>query len=297
MTPSYVELHARSAYSFLRGASNPEELAEMAAKLELPAMALCDRDGVYGAPRFYASAREIGVRPIVGSELTLEDGSVLPVLVQNRTGYQNLCRRITQAKLRGTNDHAPARWDEIAPFAEGLVALSGDEEGPICRALATDDRVTAEKTMRRLVETFGEGNVFVEVQRHLRRGEEVTNDALFDLADHLKLPALATNGVLHAQAKERAVLDVFTCARHHTHLDAAGRLLALNEERHLKSPGRVARLFADRMDAIENTVRLAERLDFSLEKLGYEFPRYQVPPGETMDSHLRKMTMAGARAR
>ena len=102
MTPSYIELHARSAFSFLRGASFPEHLAQRAAHSEMPAMALCDRDGVYGAPRFHAAAAECGLRAIVGSELTLEDGGVLPVLVANRTGYQNLCRLITEAKLRGT---------------------------------------------------------------------------------------------------------------------------------------------------------------------------------------------------
>jgi len=138
MTP-YLELHARSAFSFLRGSAFPEHLAERAAQLELPAMALCDRDGVYGAPRFYAAAREHGVRPIIGSELTLADGSVLPVLVETRAGYQNLCRLITQAKLRGTKAEAPVRWEELAEFAEGLVALTGDEEGPVQRCLDRDD--------------------------------------------------------------------------------------------------------------------------------------------------------------
>ena len=297
MTPRYVELHARSAFSFLRGASNPVKLAEEAASLELSAMALCDRDGVYGAPRFYAAAREVGVRPVVGAELTLENGAVLPVLVQNRTGYQNLCRLITQAKLRGTKEHAPVQWGELAEFTEGLVALTGDEEGPVRRALAVDDRAAAEKCLRQLQQAFGTEQVYVEVQRHLRRGEELENDALFALADHCKVPLLATNGVLYAKPTESAVLDVFTCVRAHTHLDAAGRLLALNEERHLNTPERMARLFADRPEAITNTVRLAERLQFTLENLGYEFPRYPVSDGETMDSFLRKVTMAGARAR
>ena len=98
----YVELHARSAFSFLRGASSPEQLAKCAAELGLPALALCDRDGVYGAPRLYTAAREHGLRAIVGAELTMEDETVLPVLVESRTGYQNLCRLITRAKLRGT---------------------------------------------------------------------------------------------------------------------------------------------------------------------------------------------------
>ena len=134
MTPGYVELHARSAFSFLRGASQPEALVETAARLGLPALALCDRDGVYGTARFHARAREHGVRPIVGAELTLDDGSVLPVLVASREGYQNLCRLITRAKLRGSKHHAPVRWDELAEFTAGLVALTGDEDGAVRRA-------------------------------------------------------------------------------------------------------------------------------------------------------------------
>ncbi|MEQ1861210.1 MAG: error-prone DNA polymerase [Chthoniobacteraceae bacterium] len=295
MTPGYVELHARSAFSFLRAASPPEQLAERAAQLGFPAMALLDRDGVYGAPRFFARGREHGLRAITGAELTLDDGSVLPVLVASRTGYRNLCQLITRAKLRGTKHHAPVRWDELAEFAEGLVALTGDEEGPVRRAL--DDRPAVQHAAERLIAAFGKDNVLVEIQRHLRRGEERGNDALCDLADALRLPLLATNGVLHATPEQRRVLDVFTCARNHTHLDAAGRLLALNDERHLKPATRMARLFADHPEAVSNTIRLAERLEFTLENLGYEFPRYQGMQREEMDVFLRKMTLAGARSR
>ena len=294
---SYVELHARSACSFLRGASRPEELVHRAARLDVPAMAICDRDGVYGSARHYAAAKEEGVRAIVGAELTMDDGSVVPVLVAEREGYRNLCQLITRAKLRGTKTHAPVRWEELAEFAAGLVALTGDEEGPVRRALARNDREGAMAGVRRLTAAFGGKNVYLEIQRHLRRGEERENDALRDLASAAKLPLLATNGVLHATRAERAVLDVFTCARNHTHLDAAGRLLSLNDERHLKSARRMAALFADAPEAIANTVRLAERLDFALNDLGYSFPRYPVPEGETMDSWLRKVTMDGARWR
>ena len=293
----YVELHARSACSFLRAASHPQALAARAAELGLPAVALCDRDGVYGAARFFAGAKEHGIRAIVGAELTMDDGSVLPVLVESRAGYRNLCQLITRAKLRGTKEEAPARWDDLAEFSSGLVALTGDEEGPLRRALAGDNRAGALACVSRLVSAFGKENVFVEIQRHLRRGEEREADALCDLAAASGLPLLATNGVLHATRDERAVLDVFTCARNHTHLDNAGRLLALNDERHLKPAPHMGRLFADMPEAVTNTVRLAERLGFTLENLGYEFPRYRVPDGETMDSFLRKVTMAGARAR
>ncbi len=294
---SYVELHARSACSFLRGASHPEALVARSAELSIGTLAVCDRDGVYGSARAHAQARESGVRAIVGAELTLDDGSVLPVLVESCEGYRNLCQLITRAKLRGTKTDAPVRWDELAEFSAGLVALTGDEEGPLRRALARDDRGGASACVSRLMSAFGKSNVFVEMQRHLRRGEESENDALRDLAAASGLPLLATNGVLHATRNERAVLDVFTCARHHTHLDAAGRLLSLNDERHFKPAAQMARLFADAPEAVTNTVRLAERLGFTLENLGYEFPRYRVPEGETMDSFLHKVTMAGARAR
>src|SRR6266446_1486876 len=121
----YIELHASSAFSFLRGGSFPEQLAEVAAELEMPALALCDRDGVYGAQRFSVAAREHGIRPIIGAELSMEDGSILPVLVENRTGYRNLCELLTQAHLRSEKGNCAVRWDELPQFSEGLVAFLG----------------------------------------------------------------------------------------------------------------------------------------------------------------------------
>ena len=122
---SYFELHACSAFSFLRGGSFPEQLAEVAAELEMPAIALLDRNGVYGAQRFSVAAREHGVRPIIGAELSMEDGSILPVLVENRTGYKNLCELLTQAHLRSEKGKCAVQWDDLAEFADGLVAFLG----------------------------------------------------------------------------------------------------------------------------------------------------------------------------
>ncbi len=316
MRRDYVELHARSAFSFLRGASFPEQLAEQAEKLELPAVALCDRDGVYGAPRFYGKGKEdnLNVRLILGAELTLEGGAVLPVLVKSRTGYRNLCQLITRAKLRAghspdsrgsqrlkagapTKAGTPVGWDELAEFAEGLVALTGDDEGPISRCLVEDNPAGAHERVTRLREAFGDGNVFIEVQRHLRRGEERRIRQLRDLASAGRLPLLATNGALYAKREQRAVLDVFTCARHHTHLDAAGRLLSANDERHLKSAAEMSALFRDLPEAIDHTVALAERLEFRLCDLGYQFPTFPVPAGETEAGFLRQRVMEGARGR
>src|ERR1700704_5614065 len=120
---AFVELHACSAFSFLRGGSFPEQLAETAAELEMPAMALLDCNGVYGAQRFSVAAREQNVRPIIGSELTLEDGTILPVLVKDRTGYKNLCELLTQAHLRSEKGKCTVQWNELSDFAEGLIAL------------------------------------------------------------------------------------------------------------------------------------------------------------------------------
>src|SRR5690242_7053792 len=121
----FVELHASSAFSFLRGGSFPEQLAEVAGELEMPAIALCDRNGVYGAQRLSVAAREHGVRPIVGAELAMEGGGILPVLVENRTGYKNLCELLTQAHLRSEKGKCEIRWDELPQFAQGLVGFVG----------------------------------------------------------------------------------------------------------------------------------------------------------------------------
>jgi error-prone DNA polymerase len=282
----FVELHACSAFSFLRGGSFPEQLAHTAAELEMPAMALLDRNGVYGAQRFSVAAREHNIRPIIGAELSMEDGVNLPVLVENRTGYKNLCGLLTQAHLRSEKGKCAVKWDELPQFAEGLVALFGSS-----LLLAAD---TATSTV---IRTFERENVFVEIQRHFVRGEEQVNRQLVDLARANRLSILATNGVQYAKPYGREVLDVFTCIREHTHLDAAGKLLAQNAERHLKSDREMRELFRDLPEAIENTTRLAERLTFSLENLGYEFPEFPVPAGHSMESFLRTIVWFGAQQR
>jgi error-prone DNA polymerase len=305
----YFELHARSAFSFLRGASPPATLAAEAARLGLPGLALCDRDGVYGAPRLYGAARDHALRPLVGCELTLVDGTVLPLLVASRTGYQNLCRLITATKLEERPAHAPeplrrerkrpcfATWEEIAPLAGGLIALTGDTEGPVLSAWRTGGPAAADAALRQLLQVFGRDRVYVEVQRHRVRGEERAVRFLRDLATAHRLPLLATGGVTHATRADRPISDVFTCLRHHTTLDAAGRLLAPNAERHLHSAAVMATRFADLPEAVAESVRLAERLEFTLRDLGYHFPDFPVPAGETMASHLRARTYAGAAER
>jgi len=294
---SYVELHARSAFSFLRGASLPEHLVEIAAKQRLAAMAVCDRNGVYGAPRSFMASKEHGIRSLVGSELTLEDGSVLPVLVMNRMGYQNLCRMTTRAQLRAPKGESRILWKELEEFNEGLLVLTGDEEGPLRSSVRKSDRNRANEIVGRLTRAFGRDRVYVELQRHYVPNEDHIVDDLRELAEAHRLPVVATNGVLYGESWGRDVLDVLTCARNHTHLDAAGLLLSANGERYIKSAKEMVRLFRDLPDAIANTERIADRLEFTLQDLGYEFPRFPVPEGQTMDSTLRKLTYFGAQQR
>src|SRR6266550_4732737 len=286
---SYCELHCCSAFSFLRGGSFPEQLAEVAADLEMPAIALLDRNGVYGAQRFSVAAREHSVRPIIGAELSMEDGSILPVLVENRTGYKNLCGLLTQSHLRSEKGNCAVRWDDLAEFAQGLVALFGSGSARAPQTIANCAQF--------LIDNFGPENVFVELQRHFIRGEERINRELIDLAHAHRLPLVATNGVQYAKPYGREVLDVFTCIREHTHLDVTGKLLTRNAERHLKSDREMRAIFADLPEAIENTSRLAERLTFSLENIGYKFPEYPVPVGHSMDSFLRTIVWFGAQQR
>ena len=309
---SYVELHACSAFSFLRAASFPEQLGEVAAELSMPALALLDRNGIYGAQRFSVAAREQNIRPIIGCELEMEDGGILPLLVQNRTGYKNLCELLTQAHLRSEKGKCAVRWNELPQFAEGLVVLFGSGSARFQHASfgilpneslredaanGTQDGGAPADRAQFLVDVFGRDNVFVEIQRHLLRGEERINRQLVDLARTYRLSILATNAVQYAKPYGREVLDVFTCIRKHTHLDAAGNLLTQNSERHLKSEREMRELFHDLLEAIENTSQLAERLTFQLENLGYEFPEYPVPAGHTMDSFLRTIVWFGAQQR
>jgi error-prone DNA polymerase len=280
MTEAYIELHARSAFSFLQGASLPEELVQIAANFSYPAMAIVDRDGVYGAPRFHQAAKKAGIRAHIGAEITCTDGFQYPLLVENRTGYQNLCRLVTRMKLRAKKGEGAATPEELAECAKGLICLA-----------------PAAETIEHALCIFGRANVFAEVQRHCNREEEARNQAQIAAARRLRVPIVATNGVRHAMPAQCEALDALTCIRNHVPLAAAGRLLEWNNERHLKSAAEMSRLFADLPDAIANTREISARLQFTLADLGYEFPRYPVPPGETMMSFLRQRTDEGARRR
>src|SRR6204780_5167034 len=289
----YTELHARSAFSFLEGASLPEELAAVCKEYGMASMALLDRDGVYGAPRFYLAAKKINIAAHIGAEVSSAAGWRYPLLAESREGYQNLCRLITKMKLRAPKGKGDVSGAEVAEYSRGLVCLTGGEEGPLAHALAQGGIESGKECVQRLCELFGKQNVYVELQRHFLREEEARNHAAIEIAEKLGLPLLATNGVRHAVPQRREVLDVFTCIRHHHTLATAGRLLARNSELHMKTPDEMVKLFSDLPEAIANTQLLASRLQFTLKDLGYEFPKYPVPNGGTQMQFLRESTRDG----
>ncbi len=323
----YIELHTRSAFSFLEGASLPEELAGACHAHRMPAMALLDRDGVYGAARFHLAMKKLDRKAHIGAEITsllphitLADNLALPrvsLLCTSREGYQNLCRLVTRMKLRApkypaslprqikreeieellVSSQAVASIDDLTEFSSGLICMTGGDEGPLACALKRGGMEEARRTLKQLIVIYRHENVHVELQRHYNRAQESRNQAAIELARSLKLPLLATQGAQYASPGAREILDVFTCIRHHRHLDTAGRLLSHNSERHIKSPQEMLRLFADLPEATANTLELSSRLGFTLNDLGYKFPAYPVPAGETMSLFLRSRTMEGARER
>jgi error-prone DNA polymerase len=200
-------------------------------------------------------------------------------------------------KLRAKKGGGSIREEELEEHAQGLICLTGGAEGPLAAVLRHGGIEEARKQVERLIGWFGRGNVYIELQRHFHREEETRNRAAIAIARSLNLPLLATNGVCYATAKDRELCDAFTAIRHHRTLSTAGRLLARNSERHLKSPQEMQQLFADLPEAIRNTRELSARLEFTLNDLGYQFPRYPVPDGETMNSFLRERAWEGFRQR
>jgi error-prone DNA polymerase len=294
----YIELHAASAFSFLEGASLPETLVDRAAALGYPAVALLDRDGVYGIPRFHLAAKAAGLRAIVGAEITVRTNGQtrpptlwrLPLLVASQEGYRNLCRLVTRMKLAAPKGEGAIVLEDLEGHTAGLVALAG-------RAALDASAYGVGGLLDRLVGLFGRDGVYVELQRHLLRDEEADNQALRALAAAFRVPVVASNGVRFAAADERPLFDVLTCIRHKTTLARAGRRLAWNAERYLKAPDVMAQLFDDVPDAVRATRDLADRLTYTMADLGYRFPDYPVPAGETQASFLRRITEVGARDR
>lgn len=300
----YAELHSWSNFTFLEGGSHPEELVDRAAELGLAALALTDRDGLYGCVRFSGRARERGLAAVVGAELTFGGsgdryaGSRIVLLVEDATGYANLCELISRAQLRGSKGDARLEPADFAGRSEGLIALSGGADGRVERALACDGAAAAASEIRRFGEIFGE-RFYLELQQHLTEDETRRNARLIELGRELHVACVATNAPAYAVKEHAAAADVLRCVKLGISLERARFENALrpNAEFYVKSPAAMRRLFRAYPEAVEQTLQVAQRCRFRLERLTGQFPLFPVEEGKTRQSYLRELTYRGAAIR
>jgi error-prone DNA polymerase len=283
----FYELHTRSAFSFLSSGSQPQRLAARAAELEIPGAALLDRDTVAGAVRFHFEAKERGIKPIIGAEITMDDGSLLPLVPMTLKGYQNLSKLITTIKLRHKKGEHFATRKDIEEYSPGLLCFTGGVDGFIHNSIKQG---RGQLDLAWLNYVF-EKRLYVELQRHHLRNEEFINQQLLGYAHKLRISYFASNGAYYADQYDRELFDVFTCIKNHTTIYNAGKLLSENSERYLKSRKQMLHLFAEIPEAVEITAEIASRVRFSMDELSYNFPDYKVPPGETADSVLRAIAI------
>ncbi len=310
----YAELHAVSAFSFLRGASEPETLVERAAALGIGALAITDRNGVYAAPRLWRAARAAGIVPLFGAEVRLDsplppgegpagsagapvpgagDEARLTLLAMNSQGWRNLCRLLTAAAAGRPKGEAVASWRMVEAHAAGLFCLTGGAEGPVARAVAIGGPDAAARVVDRLAGIFP-GRLGAELQEHGLREEALRNVLVAELARRHRLPLVATGGVRYARPGDRDLADVLTAVRLGVPVAGAGRRLEPNRERHLRPAREMAARFRDHPGAVENAAAIAERFDLALDDVGYRFPEPSLPPGVTPAGHLRALVEARA---
>ncbi len=290
---TFCELHTRSAFSFLSSGSQPQRLAGRTAELGMPGAALLDRDTVAGAVRFHFEAKKHGIKPIIGAEITMDDGSLLPLVPMTLKGYQNMSKLITTIKLRHKKGEHFATRKDIEDHSAGLLCFTGGADGFMHNSI---------KNGRGQIDTAWlnyvfENRLYVELQRHHLRHEEAINQSLLGLAHKLRLPYFASNGPYYADHHDRELFDVFTCIKNHTTIYNAGKLLSENSERYLKSQKQMLDLFADLPEAVHRTAEIAARVSFSMDELSYNFPDYPVASGETADSVLREKAIARSHER
>ena len=277
----YVELHARSAFSFLRATALPEDLAAAAAAAGHATYGIADAGGLYGAPRFHTAARRAGVRPLVGAELEVEGGGQVALLCEDRRGYQNLCRLLTLGHARSGKEECRVAPEQLADFRQGLIALSAGQP---------EELVV-------LAQHLGTARLYAEVQRRLDPREERETRRRLDAAQARGLRVVAGGGVRHTTPAGKPLFDALTCIREGLTLDTAGRRLARNAERHVRPPRQLAALFKDLPDAVRATREIAERCAFTLDDLGYQLPEPQLLHATSLDGELWHRTLLGARQR
>ena len=331
----YAPLWCKTNFSFLEGASHPDELVEEAHHLGLRALAITDRDGLYGVVRAHLKARELGLHLILGAQVSIDDGSRLVLLCRDRTGHAQLCRLLTRGRLRSAKGESRVRWREVIEHADGLTALWGapdprladlppppfvpsdpppppapdpcDPAPPNLLAFSAPAPVDpptarppldvdADAIAASLKDAF-ESRLYLLIARH-RQPEEVSRErALRHFAERWKIPTVATTEVLYHTPARRPLQDVLTAIRRATPLRSIGRHIRPNLEHDLKSPHAFQALFADDPASVARTLEIAESCRFSLGELRYRYPSERLPDGRTSHQWLTELTYRGARQR
>ena len=298
----YTELHCHTYYSLLDGASSPEALLDCAAALGMSALAITDHDGLYGAVEFWRAARDRGIRPVIGAEVTLAHGSHLTLLAETQSGYANLSRLISTGQLAGAKGAPVLTIEDVARHAGGLLCLSGCRGGAVAQAILAGDGARAVRAAGKLADIFGRERFWIELQRHWLPDDDRLLAGLVAVAETVGAAVVATNNVHYATADGHRLHDVLTATRYNVPLGELGTRQRPNSEFFLKDAAQMAALFAERPDALAATQSIAERcdvlLDFSRRRLPAFPPRsvsflHGIPPGETAFSYLYALSHAG----
>ena len=286
---SYVELHCHSNYSFHNGASFIHELLSRASSLGYSSLAITDNDNLCGAMEFSRTAISMGVRPIIGAEITLTDGYHVTILAENKDGYRNLCRLISMAKMSGGGLYSELDAGLLSRYGQGLILLTGCLNGKVPWLAQHGQMGEAEEMARWYVELLGKENVYLELQYNLVHGDIQRNRNLMEISRKTGLDIVATNNVHYHIRRRHQLHDCLVSIGHRKTLDDSHRERRANSEFHLKSHSEMVHLFGEIPRAISNTALIAERCaGFDLTRdLDYKFPEYLVPDGYTQQSYLR----------
>lgn len=293
----YAELHAHSNFSLLDGASHPEELVAGAIAKGLTAIAITDHEGLYGICRFYKAAKSAGIKPVIGAELTIEGGFHITLLVENATGYINLCHLITHAQLSESKGKSCLKSSHLPGHTAGLICLSGCSKGEVSSLLRQGDKGKAIEGARKYLSLFGRTNFFIELQHHLHPEDGKLCAQLSGIAGELGLTTIATNNVHYMTRDDFMLHDILACIRYRVNLDNSTPFRKANSEYYLKTCREMTMLPGLPLEAVENTCELAERCAFELDFSSYRFPDYPLPDGEITLAYLRRLSFERARVK
>lgn len=288
----FAHLHVHSNFSFLDGGSPVEDLLDRAKELGYASLAITDHNGVYGAVRFYKYARQIGIKPIVGAEMRMDDGHHIVLLAKNLSGYSNLCKIITRAHLSHEKGSAAVSFDMLQAYKGDLFCLSGCHQGEIPSLLMQNKRDEASHSTCRFMEIFGD-NFFIELQNNLLPGNSLLNSRLYALAKELNAGIVATNNCHYAAKNDYIIQDVLSCVQTTTKLDQPHPLRKVNAEYYIKSPKAMGKLFFEYPEAIRTAGEIAEACNLDLGLGEYRFPDFLIPDGDTAYSYLCKLCFEG----